>query len=164
MSNLMDLIGEIKGSHFPNPPASGGQISAIEKKLGFELPGDLREFYSQCDGARLFKREDAPYWILPLDRLERTRVSITGEDDDQWGPPSWYSFCDVQDGNYLAIDIATLKEDKVQVIDCFHETFRDPGYNQVIALSFSEFLRDALKSGGEHYYLNEAFKGYGYRP
>jgi hypothetical protein len=64
----------------------------------------------------------------------------------------------VQDGNYVAADLSSVNGSYCWMIDCFHETY---GSDDVIALSFSEFLQQALDTGPEFYWLQENFKSYG---
>ena len=50
-----ELISAIEARHkksgiIINPPASHSRIQNFEKKLGFELPPDFKEFYSICNG------------------------------------------------------------------------------------------------------------------
>jgi hypothetical protein len=160
MTDLDPLIDQVRDQHFPNPPASLETIRRAEQRLGFHLPEDLVRFYTQCNGAYLFEKPDSPYFILPIERLRRTRVDIYGEDEDRWGPATWYSVCDVQDGNIVAIDTRTVRGETCWFIDCFHETFLERGYCKIIALSFTEFLSRALKSQSPHFWLAD-FKGYG---
>jgi hypothetical protein len=118
------------------------------------LDPELREFYLHCNGAELFERRpDMPYRILPLAEIRRARVAIFGEDDDKWGPASMYAICDVQDGDYILVDVSRQEEGRYPIIDGYHEAFPDPEYCPQISASFSEFLRRALRSQGRHFYL-----------
>ncbi len=72
---------------------------------------------------------------------------------------TWYAVADVQDGNYIGID---LKPEKLGLCyDCFHETIGVPGYCKVIAQSFTELLEQFLKHGDSSWWLREQFTGYG---
>lgn len=150
---LDDLLLEVSQKHFPRPPATLEQIVAFEQRMGWWLDPDFRAFYLHCDGAELFDRPDSPYRFLPLAEIARGRVAIFGEDSDKWGPTSWYAVCDVQDGNYVMIDVSQQPDGRYVLLDGFHEAFPDPEYCKPIASGLSEFLEGALRSGGRHYWL-----------
>jgi hypothetical protein len=148
------VLEQISRDHFPYPPATLGEIAAFESRVGWRLDPDLRAFYLHCNGAELFKRRpSAPYRILPLAKIIRARVAIRGEDSDQWGPPSMYAVCDMQDGNYVVMDVAQAANRPYPLFDGDHETWPDPAYCEQIAGSFLEFLEQALRSQGRSYWL-----------
>ncbi len=150
------LLEEISRHHFPNSPASPSRIEEFEHRAGWRLDADLRAFYLHCDGARLFKRDDEIYRILPLSEIVRARVAILGRDSDDHGPASWYVVCDTGDTDYVALDTSTTENGRYPLLDCFHETFMEPEGNRRIAHSFSDFLERALHSGGCLYWLKRA--------
>jgi hypothetical protein len=153
-ASMSKLLEEVSRRHFPYPPAMPAEIEAFERKVGWRLYPDLREFYLHCNGAELFeKRPDMPYRFLPLAEIRRARVAIFGEDDDKWGPASMYAICDVQDGDYVLIDVGRQENERYPIIDGNHEAFPDPAYCEQIASSFSEFLERALHSQGRLFYL-----------
>ena len=87
---------------------------------------------------------------------------MCGEDTDDICPPSWYTLADVQDSNYVAIDLNSPDGQTYPVIDCFHETLGWLGdYHKIVALSFTEFLQRALDGDRMLYWLAADFKGYG---
>jgi SMI1 / KNR4 family (SUKH-1) len=150
------LLAELAHHHFLNPPATVAQIEAFEHRVGWRLDPDLRAFYLQCDGADLFKRPNSPFRILPLSRIVRARVAIMGEDDDQWGPASWYAFCALYDSNYVLLDVSKPQEGRYPIIDGYREMFPNPEYCRQIAGSFSEFLAGALRSNGNWFWLEQS--------
>jgi hypothetical protein len=150
------LLEAISRDHFPSPPASPEEIEEFERRMGWRLDPDLRSFYLHCNGARLFKAPtDCPYWILPLSKIVRARVAMFGKrnDDDAHGPASVYALCDVQDGNYVLVDVAHQENDRYPLIDGDHEAWPDPAYCEQITHSFSEFLEKALRSMGRQFWL-----------
>ncbi|WNG31249.1 SMI1/KNR4 family protein [Cystobacter fuscus] len=150
------LLAEISRDHFPYPPATPEAIAAFEHRVGWKLDPDLRAFYLHCDGAELIERlPDSPYQILPLADIVRARVAIYGEDDDQWGPASVYALCDVQDGNYVLVDVARQQDGRYPLIDGYHEAWPDPKYCSQVARSFSEFLEQVLRTRRNLYWLGE---------
>jgi cell wall assembly regulator SMI1 len=150
------LLQEISRHHFPNPPATPKQIEEFERRVGWCLDSDLRAFYPHCDGAALFKRRpDADYRFLALSEILRARVAIRGKDDDSRGPASMYTLCDLQDGDYILVDVSRQQNGRYSIIDGWHEAWPDPDYCKQVAGSFSEFLEGALQSGGNWFWLKQ---------
>jgi hypothetical protein len=148
------LLEEISHHHFPNPPATGEEFEAFERRVGWKLDPDLRAFYLHCNGGTLFKRlPNADYRFLSLSEIVRARVAIFGEDDDQWGPASMYTLCDLQDGDYILVDVSQQENGRYPLIDGWHEAWPNPKHCKQIAHSFSEFLEGALRSGGSWFWL-----------
>jgi cell wall assembly regulator SMI1 len=159
MSTLHELFVEIDTHHTSESCLDASEIDAFEKGLGHELPDDLKAFYRKY---RIFDGEyGATYRFVSIGEIHPTRIDIYGEDTDEWGPSTWLTVCDVQDGNYIAIDIASRDGENYDYIDCFHETFAMPGQSRIIARPFTELLECALRGGGDAYYLQEGFIGYG---
>jgi hypothetical protein len=126
----------------------------FEQRVGWLLDPDLRAFYLHCNGAELIEQPpDCPYRILPLSEIVRARVAIRGRDEDSRGPASLYAICDVQDGNYVLIDVSRRENGRYPIIDGDHETWPNPEYCRRFAGSFSEFLEGALRSHGPSYWL-----------
>ncbi|ATB31173.1 SMI1/KNR4 family protein [Melittangium boletus] len=153
---MSSLLEEVSRDHFPRPPATPEEIEEFEHRVGWPLDPDLRAFYLHCNGAELIKRlPNTPYRVLPLSKIVRARVAIYGEDDDQWGPASVYALCDVQDGNYVLVDVARQENDRYPLIDGYHEAWPDPKYCGSVANSFSEFLEQVLRTRRNLYWLGE---------
>ncbi|XXF79317.1 SMI1/KNR4 family protein [Myxococcaceae bacterium GXIMD 01537] len=149
------LLEEVSRAHFPYPPATSEEIEEFERRVGWQLDPDLRAFYLHCNGAELFKRlPESPFQVLPLRDIVRARVAIRREDDDSWGPASMYALCDVQDGNYVVVDVARQEDGRYPLFDGDHETWPDPNYREQIAGSFSEFLEEVLRGKGRSYWLS----------
>ncbi len=151
---MQRLLKELSQKHFPYEPAPPSVIDDFERRMGWRLDPDLRAFYLHCNGAELFTRlPDSPCQILPLEEIVRARVAIRREDDDHWGPESMYALCDVQDGNYVVLDVARQVDGRYSLVDGDHEAWPDPRYCERIAHSFSEFLEKSLCSAGRSYWL-----------
>jgi hypothetical protein len=151
---MSSLLEEVSRDHFPHPPATPEEIERFEQRMGWRLDPDLRAFYLHCNGAELFKRlPNTPYRLLSLAEIIRARVAIYGEDDDQWGPASMYAICDVQDGDYVLVDVSRQEDGRHPITDGYREAWPDPYYCEQIATSFSEFLKKALSSKGRLFYL-----------
>jgi hypothetical protein len=157
MTATMDsLLQEISREHFPHPPATPEEIEEFESRIGWKLDPDLRAFYLHCNGAELIERlPNSPYLVLPLHEIVMARVAIFGKkkDDDKHGPASMYAICDVQDGNYVLIDVARQQDGRYPLFDGYHEAWPDPAYCRQIANSFSEFLEGALRARSPAYWL-----------
>jgi hypothetical protein len=148
------LLEEVSRDHFPYPAAIPEQLEAFEQRVGWRLDPDLRAFYLHCNGAELIERlPDTPYRILPLSKIVRARVAIYGEDDDKWGPASVYALCDVQDGNYVLVDVSRQENSRYPLFDGDHEAWPDPAYCKQIASSFSEFLAQVLRTRRSLYWI-----------
>ncbi|MGZ3460626.1 MAG: SMI1/KNR4 family protein [Archangium sp.] len=150
------LLEEVSREHFPHPPVTPEEIEEFERRMGWKLDPDLRAFYLHCNGARLFEPPpSSPFRILPLSEIERGRAAIFGEDDDQWGPPSIYAICDVQDGDYVMVDVSRQVDGRYPLLDGWKEAWRNKEYTWPLASSFSEFLAKALRSNGRQFWLDQ---------
>ncbi|RYZ39132.1 MAG: SMI1/KNR4 family protein [Myxococcaceae bacterium] len=151
--SMKQLMLEVSRLHFPNPPATPVQVAAFEARVGWRLDDDLRAFYLHCNGAALFEAPpEMNYRILPLERIERARVAIRGSDEDEDGSPSHFTLVDMQDTNFVILDVARREHDHYPLLDAFHETY--PEEAPRIALSFEEFLEKALRSENRSFWLS----------
>lgn len=150
---MRELLEEISHHHFPRPPATPEEIEAFERRVGWCLDDELRAFYLHCDGAALFTRQDSPYRFRPLAAIRRARVDMRGEDTDAWGPAAWYVLADMDDGDRLLVDTSQAHQGRYPLRDGWHEGFPLPEHCLQIANSFSEFLAQALRSGGKKFWL-----------
>jgi cell wall assembly regulator SMI1 len=150
------LLAEVSRDHFPYPPATHEELEEFERRVGWRLDPDLRAFYLHCNGAELIKQlPNTPYRILPLSKIVRARVAIYGDDEDKWGPALVYALCDVQDGNYVLVDVARSENGRYPLMDGYHEAWPNPEYCQQVAGSFSEFLEQVLRTRRNLYWLGE---------
>jgi hypothetical protein len=162
MSKLEILFNEIDSLHKPNPCTDGSEIDCFNDLHNYNLPSDLKAFYRKYKSVKLYESKYGfTYRFVPVSEIRRTRIDIYGEDTDEWGPNTWLTICDVMDGNYIAIDIASGNGELINFIDCFHETFAQPGECKIVARSFTELLEKALHGGEGLYYLQKDFIGYG---
>lgn len=155
MSRLLEAVSR---EHFPYPPATAGEIEAFEQRVGWKLDPDLRAFYLHCNGAELIKPlPNTPYRVLPLSKIIRARAAIFGKqnDDDAHGPASMWALCDVQDGNYVLVDVARQENGFYPLMDGYREAWPDPKYCGPVARCFSEFLEQVLLTRRGLYWLGE---------
>lgn len=151
------LLEEVSRHHFPKPPATPEQLEEFERWVGWRLDGSrpARLLFALRRRSPLQAPPDADYRFLPLSEIRRARVAIRGKDDDSRGPASMYTVCDLQDGDYILVDVGLQQEGRYPVFDGWHEAWPDPEYCKQIAGSFSEFLDGALRSNGNWFWLKQ---------
>lgn len=156
---LESLLEAIRRDHVLWPPLPVARVEELEAAISFPLPTDWKKFFSLCNGVSLF---DGAYEFLPLEEVKLVRIDIYGDDIDydDGATQTWYSMCYVQDGNYIAADLASVGGEHCRMLDCFHE---DLAPAKIIALSLTEFLDKALKSESKQFWLVD-YLGYGYTP
>ena len=153
MSDLRDLLDAIEKT--PGcavlPPA--GQPSL---RPGCSLPPDLQEFYDLAGGVTLFNVGGWANRIVAPKRFVQADEVLYGKNENGLPEGAWYAIADVQDGNYLLIDLHPSRAGRCY--DAFHETYREPGYMKVVALSFTEMLERLYRHGSnQSYWLEEHF-------
>ncbi|MCY1035075.1 SMI1/KNR4 family protein [Corallococcus sp. BB11-1] len=152
--SMRSMLAEVSRTHYPNAPATPAQLAAFEAHVGWELDKDLRAFYLHCDGGTLFEtRNNANYRFLPLAEIRRARLAIRASDEDEDGAPSVYTLVDMQDSDFIVLDVAQRIAGSYPLFDAWHETF--PVVER-IASSFGEFLEKALRSGNRSFWLSSA--------
>ncbi|CAM3052524.1 SMI1/KNR4 family protein [Corallococcus sp. ZKHCc1 1396] len=150
--SMDSLLAEVSRIHFPRPPATPVQVAAFEARVGWTLDEDLRAFYLRFDGCDLFvSSPDTRFRVLPLEKIQRARVAIRANDRDEAGAASLYTLVDMQDSDYIILDVARGEVDRYPLFDAWHETFPEL---VPIASSFSEFLGKALRSGNQAFWLS----------
>ena len=168
MPSIQELVSAIKDQHYAFPPARGTSIEYL-KSLG--LPADILQFYSLSDGAYLNEGSEHDWnieidgrrwkWII-LSANEIKPITEIGFDltnSPQLGKQkNWFPIIDVMDGNYLSINVAS--ENSGEIIDCFHETLSSPGFNSIVALSFTSLL-EKLLANKDSFWLQEDHRIYG---
>lgn len=154
MSKMDRLLDELSRHHYPESPATLGDIEAFEHRVGWRLDPDLRTFYLHCNGARLFTPRNTPYRFLPLSEIVRGRLFLFGRDVDERGPESWYAICEVDDGNCIVVDVGNQVEGCYPVIDGFRDFYLEPGACRQIERCFADFLERAMGSKGQYYWLD----------
>lgn len=158
--------------HTFSPAATDIQIKNLENHFGQNFPQELQVLLSITDGAELFRVEYkgsalGNYWVaryrlLSSSELMRVNAEIldTFQSDNENYPEfkavnslNYLAFCDVGDGNYLAIN--TTEEVKPCVFFLDHEyayypygiEFTHDAYSYV-ADSIDDWLELLVKTGG----------------
>jgi hypothetical protein len=151
---MKEILEIFSREHFMNSPATEAEIIAFEHRVGWNLDVDPRAFYGFANGGHLFDKSDPPFTFLSLSEITRTRVAVCGRDEPEYGPASWWAVADVQDGNFLAVDLDQRdSRGRFAIRDIFHEVPDNPEYCSIICLSFGELLARALASNGKHFWL-----------
>jgi hypothetical protein len=163
MCTLQKLFALIDAEHVAEPCKDSSKINFIEHEYRCRLPEDLKAFYRKYNSVELFRHElGATYRFVPVHEIHPTWLDILGEDTDERGPDNWLTFCDVLDGNYVAIEVCSAEARTHNFIDCFHDTFAIPGESRIVAKTFTEFLEKALVGGGGlPYFVRKDFQTYG---
>ncbi|NOJ97939.1 SMI1/KNR4 family protein [Corallococcus coralloides] len=150
---MESLLAEVSRLHFPCPSATLAQIADFEERVGWRLDEDLRAFYLHCNGCDLFvSSPDTRFRVLPLEQITRARVAIRGNDRNEAGAASLYTLVDMQDSDYLVLDVARSESGRYPLFDAWHETFPEL---VPVASSFGEFLEKALRSGNQAFWLDD---------
>ena len=147
IENIRELIPIIFKDHRAHK-AIGSLLSQghalITSKFGEPLPSDMRIFYERCSDVKVFDR----YSFLSLQKaLDVDRSQL---------PRSWFPFCELNTGTFLAIDLSEPNGVcPVIDLDC-----GDFDYI-VVALSFTEFLDKILVYGQDSNYWIDQNEQYG---
>jgi len=165
MTLLEELYKEIENDkkHIFESCANIWEIDEFARKNKYILPDDLRAFYRKYSWVKLFNGEYgySTYRFIPISEIHPTRIDVLGKDNDENGPKDWITICDIMEGNYICIDLSSRNVEQWNYIDCFHETFAQPGQCTIIAKTFTELLERALHGGNNLYYHKKSFVGYG---
>jgi hypothetical protein len=150
---IHELVAELESSELHVLALHGAQeeLDQFAARTGLAIPADMRSFYKRFSSATLFGR----YQFLPPMQWVRTGAALQGPEWEESEPPSWYAFCDVFDGNYLGIDLATTASGTNPILNCDHD---DVAHRRVIAESFTEFLTWALRFPDDPFYLGIEFQ------
>lgn len=159
-------------THIFHKPATEAQIVAIASELGRELPVELNDFLRLTNGAELFRLHYRPgkssYWvarykILNCSELVQVDQEILetfrsyAEFDEKCRDLerlNYLAFCDVGDGNYLAISLEGTNTGHVFFLDhgygfypYMDESTRDA--YAYVADSLGQWLERLVQSEGQ---------------
>jgi hypothetical protein len=116
-------------------------ISKWQKLTKLSLPDDYKLYLTEIGTCYLHQLDSTTYAmkIFGLPEVQPFALAV-GADGEV--PETWFAIGDLQDGNYVVMDLGSVKKNKVNIIDGFHE---DVGFElEIIAKSFTEFLELAI--------------------
>jgi hypothetical protein len=125
----------------------------------YELPDDLKEFYSYCGGVDLFV--DDPYALSIVTPCNFVRANPIIASVESEGDISFDWFIIAQGGEqYVTIDLNRNRLGRCY--DSFWDRHAVRGTSSIVALSFSEFLQRSFEAGGGGWYwLSNSFQSHG---
>lgn len=153
MPRLDILIADLKTSHtnktrlcrIAGRTASAADLDAWNKKTKLTLPPDFCRFLCEVGPCTLHTspefRDGGQVHFLDLDHIVPVGPLIL--DDHAEIPAAWFAIADMNDGNYLVMDLSDAKGERVDILDAFHETI--PYEATIIARSFTEFLERMMQ-------------------
>lgn len=148
MPLLDELIAKLKSSHKNKKPlcritgrtATAAKLVAWNRKTKLKLPPDFGRFLCEVGACTLHNSPDfqngGQVHLLDLEHVVPLRPLVLDEDADV--PETWFAIADVNDGNYIVMDLSDADGERVDILDGFHETI--PYEATIIARSFTEFL------------------------
>jgi hypothetical protein len=169
---MSDSSWLIPCSHTFFHPSDATELGKLNSWLGSKLPKDVENFYVHSNGAELFKikyRSEnlGDYWhtryeVFSIERLLQKNRSIYESFRSQLRPTSkywditylnYFAFCDVGDGDYLAVSLDPKHGGWVFYLD--HEYgFLPYGTNitqdayQPVASSFDKWITILIETSG----------------
>src|SRR5690349_12675999 len=130
MTSLEALFTELEadGRHQWQRTADG----AVDQPAYAAWPDDLKAFYRRYAWVRLFisgPDDFHNYRFLPLTEAGPAWAVLYGADSSaaEWGPASWVAICDVNDGQYLGLDVDSGSGRERNYIYFHPHTFALPG-------------------------------------
>lgn len=140
----MRLIEVVRQRHDFTPASSTAAIRRFERRSGLRLPPDMRRFYSEFDGVRLFGAE---YVLLDPDAFLPLEVQVRAALGHGLGlAQAWTCFCRTPAGHLVGINLEPGTADHGAISAWLGSTTeRSPGFVRV-ASRFTRFLGLALKS------------------
>jgi len=130
---------------FEGTTVDNGELDEWERSNGYKLPSDYRQFMQsigRCNLNGIGKFDhDYSVRIMTLAEVQSFSISAFGHQMDEI-PESWFAFADAQDGNFIVMDLKSLNDDTVNIIDGCWECARSGP--PIIAKSFTEFVEHSL--------------------
>lgn len=128
--------------------------------MSLDIPDDLREFYSRCGGMELFQASEYPLRIVSPSTFRLANPAIVGEVIEDDITSSWYIFAEGRSGEFVTVDLHPSRRGRCY--DSYIDRHGIVGSCPILALSFTEFLKEVLnRPGSRFYWLLDSFKSYG---
>lgn len=126
------------------------RLDVLEQRLGHSLPTDLRDLYLECTDLSL---AGGAYRFLAPEEIASVSQHQLGHDDV--APRTWIAVIDLQDGDFIGLDLIPNAAGRFGWLDCCHETV---GEAAVIAESLAELVESILAKPQSHYWLAPGYK------
>jgi len=149
-ARIQNVVDRIRKHHFRVGAANVDKINRLQVKLGGRLPADFVEFYSEVDGAWLFRGKDPPFRLMSVSEMEKVDEGYFPESEDN---ERLLVFCYCQDSNYVGVRCFDDEPERVEIVDCWHEAYPEFGSDYTIGTSFIEFVEGLLDSEGREFWL-----------
>jgi hypothetical protein len=159
--SIARIVETIRSQGFVLPAVSESLLHSARSR---NVPPDVLEFYSMCDGVYIGEGDD---FVAPNGRRYRFRIprlsdlqtvreyGFIPDDAPLFGASSmWWQILDYCDGNWLAVD--ATPEGNGRILDIFHETVGEAGSHNVVAASLVDML-ERLATKRSTYWLREGF-------
>lgn len=115
-----------------------------------DLPEDVKEFYSLCGGITLYENKDYSIKIAAPDEFVLANPLIVGERCEDDISSNWYIVAHSGNSEFLTIDLSPDRFGKCY--DSFIDRHGVVGESQIIALSFTELLKNLVNNSGDYWY------------
>lgn len=158
--DMINLINKIKSEPKCKILPSMGLPTIATKHV---LPFDLTEFYRLCGGIVFF--EDSPFSVrivspeefvlanpVIIDK-EIIEAEIKKGTYDKEISNDWYIIGDLNDSNYIVIDLNQCREGRCY--SAFWDRYPSRGSTPIIAYTFTELLEKLLKNKGKYFYFEQ---------
>lgn len=115
-----------------------------------ELPKDVQEFYCLCGGVAIYENADYNINIVKPDEFVLANPVIVGEQCENDISSNWYIVASGGNSEYLTMDLAPVRLGRCY--DSFFDRHGIVGESQIIALSFTELLKNLINNQGDYWY------------
>jgi hypothetical protein len=160
MTTIDDLIENLVNASKTKKPtvvitkdstATVEQTKAWERKHGHALPDDYKCFAQKIGECFLHVQpgeatHTCSIRLMPLQEVDRY-AKIVGDEENEDFAETWFAFADHHDNNWIAFDLATVKDNKVDIYDGCWEIASEPDEWELLAKSFTDFLVHIIKNG-----------------
>ena len=125
----------------------------------FELPMDVRQFYSLCGGMEIyFENSNFGFRILPADEVTQINPLIVGELCEEDISFNWFAIAQSGNGDYISIDFSKGKKNGF----CYDSSIECHGLVDdcaIVSRNFTDLLNNLYKNRGVSiYWLEEKFQ------
>lgn len=165
MKKILESLNDVKDKKI----YSSKGLPKIKTK--HEIKGEIKEYFEQFGGIELFPNKKSPVTLVnkkqfvPMNdnfytKENKKMFKEEEEDYEEWISHNWYALADIENGNYIAIDLSPERYGYCYLAEWEVYVLRNE--NPIIALSLKEFIERTIETKGKKYYWEEKdFKSYG---